>query len=283
MSTTDTLALLVSSPWLDRRGNPLSIRPLPGLRCEALRELKFSSAGLMSPAYREFLGVCSGLAGTTLGHIDFTGCWYPVEECAVFYPCLTVAVDQAGRRWITEITEQGLPGRVWCLFKDPAVAVYVSEELATFIATLRKRTCEGQLFSWLQALEVQAGAIWMHRRDFAIRPFQAAQADPQLSAWLKALPSDAYVYDLREPTAARGWPYGLAGPAARLFRYGCLPVFAVAGPYSDGSQMQIPETVRLPSVGPQVSGTMIFFAARRTRWAVSKRRTAQTGELQRCA
>jgi hypothetical protein len=70
MSTTDTLAPLVSSPWLDRHGNPLSIQPLSGLRAEVLRDLKLSFHGLMNPAYREFLSECSGLTCTALGHVD---------------------------------------------------------------------------------------------------------------------------------------------------------------------------------------------------------------------
>jgi hypothetical protein len=217
------------------------------------------------PAYREFLGACSGLAETALGHIDFTGGWYPEEECPVFKPCLTLAIDDEGRRWITEMSGNGLPGRVWCLFADPEVAVYVSDDLATFIATLRERTCEGRLFSWLQDLTAQAHAIWLHRRSLALRPYQAIEADTEIAAWLATLPADAYVYDLRSPTAARGWPYGLAGPTGRLFRCRHLPVFAVAGPSSEGARVRGPESIRLPSVGPQSPGNVIPLPARETK------------------
>lgn len=267
MSTLDTMAPFISAPWIDRDGNPLSVRALPGLRSEVLRELKFSYPGLMSPTYRDFLGACSGLAGTALGHIDFTGCWYPEEECPVFNPCLTLAIDDERRRWITEMSDDGLPGRVWCLFADPEVAVYVSDDLATFIATLRERTCQGRLFSWLQDLTAQAHAIWLHRRSLALRPYQAVEADTEIAAWLATLPADAYVYDLRSPTAARGWPYGIAGPAGRLFRYRRLPVFAVAGPSSEGSRVRDPETIRLPSVGPQSHGNVLPLPARQTKEA----------------
>lgn len=256
MSTLDTMAPFISAPWSDRDGHSLPVRALPGLRSEVLRELKFSYPGL-SLAYREFLGACSGFAGTALGHIDFTGCWYPQEACPVFNPCLTLAIDDEGRRWITEMSEDGLPGCVWCLFADPEVAVYVSDDLTTFIATLHERTCQGQLFSWLQDLTAQAHAIWKHRRSLALRPYQAVEADTEIAAWLATLPADAYVYDLRTPTAARGWPYGLAGPTGRLFRYRRLPVFAVAGPSSEGSRVRDPQTIRLPSVGPQSHGNVI--------------------------
>jgi hypothetical protein len=69
------------------------------------------------------------LAATELGSVDFTGCWFRAEPCPVFRPCLTLAVDDNGRRWIAEIGHKGLPGPIWCVFADPQVAVYVSDDL----------------------------------------------------------------------------------------------------------------------------------------------------------
>lgn len=285
MSFTDTLAPLVSLPWLDPSGQPHAVRPLPGLRSETLGELKISTISFMSTEYREFLNTCSGLAATPLGHIDFTGSWYPVEECPVFYPCLTLAVDEACRRWIAEVSEEGLPGPVWCLFKEPEVAVYVSDDLVSFIAKLRERTCTGQVFSWFQELGAQAQAIWKYRRAFALRPYQASETDSELAVWLKTLPSDAYIYDLREPKAARGWPYGFGGPAGRLFRYGRLPVFAVAGPRSDGSRSRDPATILLPRVDPQSHGAVIPFPLKRLEYARKRNRVLSASglELRSCA
>jgi len=278
------MAPFISRPWIDRQGHPLPVRALPGLRAEVLQELCFSEPRL-NPEYREFLGHCSGLAGTPLGHIDFTGCWYPEEECPVFNPSLTLAVDDESRRWIAELSEEGLPGRVWCLFTKPEVAVYVSDDLRTFISTLRERTCQGRLFSWLQDLSAQARAIWLHRRALALRPYQAVDADREIAGWLATLPADAYVYDLRSPMAARGWPYGLAGPTSRLFRCGRLPVFAVAGPYSEGSRVRNPDTLRLLGVGPRAHGNVIPLPAHRTHGAIpSLRRHRRSGREQRqCA
>jgi len=278
------MAPFISAPWIDRHGHPLPVRTLPGLRSEVLRELRFSDPGLNSE-YRAFLGTCCGLAGTALGHIDFTGCWYPEEECPVFSPCLTLAVDDEGRRWIAELSDEGLPGRVWCLFAEPEVAVYVSEDLPAFIATLRERTCQGRLFSWLQDLAAQARTIWLHRRALALRPYQAVDADQDIAAWLATLPADAYVYDLRSPMAARDWPYGLAGATGRLFRFGRLPVFAVAGPYSEGSRVRVPEVVGLPGAGERADGSVVPLPVQRNQGVVLGQRwhRGQSRELQLCA
>jgi hypothetical protein len=88
--------------------------------------------------------------------------------------------------------------------------------------------------AWLDALVAQARAVWSQRHAWAIRPHEAHRADPAIRGWLMTLPAGAYVYDLRARSAARGWPYGVAGPSSRHYRCGRLPVFAVAGSPAEG-------------------------------------------------
>jgi hypothetical protein len=183
---------------------------------------------------KELLSRSCGLGGTELGSIDFTGCWFLEEPYAVFRPALTLAIDDAERRWIAEVGNGDLPGPIWCVFPHPEVAVYVSEDLATFLATLRERTCHGDVSRWLGELTAQARAVWWQRHAWAIRPYEAHRMDPAIRGWLMTLPSGAYVYDLRAQSTVRGWPYGVAGPSGRHYRCGRLPVFAVAGSPAEG-------------------------------------------------
>jgi hypothetical protein len=243
MSTTDTMTPLVSAPWRDANDKPLPVRALPGLRPEVIQDLQCSFPGIISPALKALLESCCGLAETEIGSIDFTGCSFPEEPCGVFQPCLTLAIDDAGRRWIGEIGEKELPGPIWCVFPDPKVAVYVSDDLAAFIATLRRCTCGGQGLQWLQGLSAHAWAVWNRRHALARRPHEMHDSDEQVRGWLAGLPFDAYVYDLRAPTIARGWPYGLAGPSGRLYRCGRLPVFAVAGSPAEGWRQKFSATI----------------------------------------
>jgi hypothetical protein len=225
---------LLSTPWVDSGGKALSVRALPGLRPETIQALASTYPGIMNPAMRALLATCCGLADTELGSIDFTGCWYPEEPCTVFQPCVTLAIDDAGRRWIAEVGHRDLPGPVWCIFPEPAVAVHVSDDLPAFLATLHTHTCRGQTLTWLQELTAAAHAVWTQRRALALRPYRAYHSDEAIRSWLSSLPSDAYVYDLRRQSTVRGWPYGVAGPSARLYRCGRLPVFAVAGSPAEG-------------------------------------------------
>ena len=69
MSSPDTLMPLVSAPWLDADGHPLSVRPLPGLRSDVIQSLESSYPGILNPAMQALLSRCCGLAGTEIGSI----------------------------------------------------------------------------------------------------------------------------------------------------------------------------------------------------------------------
>jgi len=229
MSPSDVTMPLISAPWLNAEGNPLSVVPLPGLRSEVIQNLECSHPGILSRPMKNLLGSCCGLAGTELGSIDFTGCWFMEEPYPVFRPALTLAIDDAERRWIAEVGNQDLPGPIWCVLPDPEVAAYVCDDLSAFLRTLHDRTSRGEVGAWLQNLTAQARAIWSRRHALALRPYEAHRSDRTIRGWLMTLPSDAYVYDLHTQTDTRGWPYGVGGPSSRLYRCGRELVFAVAG------------------------------------------------------
>ena len=258
MSTPDTMMPLVSAPWLNANGYPLSVRALPGLRSEVIQGLECSYPGILSPTMKALLSTCCGLAGTELGCIDFTGCWFLEEPCAVFRPALTLAVDDAERRWIAEVGYQDLPGPVWCVFADPEVAVYVCDDLAAFVTTLRENTSRGEMQAWLQGLTAEARTVWSQRHALAMRPNEAYHSHRAIRGWLLGLPFDAYVYDLRAPRTVHGWPYGVAGPSGRLYRCGRLPVFAVAGLPAEGWRAPYPRPRAVPAPGMPASAELSF-------------------------
>ncbi len=272
---------LISTAWLDADGNPLAVKALPGLSSEGIQNLECAYPGILSPTMKTLLGTCCGLAGTGLGRIDFTGCCFPDEPCAVFHPALTLAVDDDGRRWIAEVGNHDLPGPVWCVLPDPEVAVYVCDDLAAFVATLHAFSSRRELHAWLEGLTVKARVVWSQRHVSAMRPHEAHRSDPAIRGWLRGLPFDARVYDVREPGPARGWPYGVAGPAARLYRCGRLPVFAVAVLPAEGWRAPYPRSRATPTPAMPARSGLSFAVEtsqsdrkRRSdprRWPVSRR------------
>jgi hypothetical protein len=258
MSLSDVTMPLISAPWLNADGNPLSVTPLPGLRSEVIQSLECSYPGILSPPMKDLLGSCCGLAGTELGSIDFTGCWFQEEPYRVFRPALTLAIDDAERRWIGEVGDKDLPGPIWCVFPKPEVAVYVSDDFAAFLEVLRERTCRGEMGTWLRHLTAQARAVWSRRHALALRPHEAHRSDRAIRGWLMTLPSDAYVYDLRTPTDARGWPYGVVGPSGRHYRCGRELVFAVAGLPAQGCLVPRPRG-RVPSLPQAAASAEVSF------------------------
>jgi hypothetical protein len=249
--STDTMVRLLSSPWVTVSGEPLSMRPLPGLSAPVVQELESAYPGFLNSEIRRMLRVSCGLTGTALGDIDFTGQWYPEEPLAVFRPCLSLAVDAVGRRWIAEAGhESRLPGPVWCVFREPPVTVYVSDDLAGFVSALRDRARRGRTLEWLRELSAEAHFIWDNGRALGIRSRNTCRWERELRGWLCGLPYGAYVYDLRTATPARGLPHGLGGATNHLYRCGRLPVFAIAAWAATDDRRQEPNATTR-SDGPQ--------------------------------
>lgn len=228
MSAADTIVPLLATPWRDAAGVRLCGTPFPGLSPEVIESLSLLYPGELNADIRKLLQRSSGLAGTALGDIDFTGIrWHPEEPLTIYRPCLTLVVDESGRRWIAEAAgKEGLPGPVWCLFPRPQVAMYVSHDLADFLCRLRDCEQSTGVRQWLRALAEAAFTVWDHRLTYAIRSRRVCAWDRAIRGWLYGLPTSALIYDLRKPEI-RGWPYGVMGERARFYRCGRSPVFAV--------------------------------------------------------
>ncbi len=229
MSIADEVVPIPSAPRTKLPQRAQCVTTVPGLRTEAIQGLEPLYPGTLTKDMRALLQRTCGLSVGEFGAIDFTGRWHPEEPLAVFRPCLTLAIDDEGRRWIAETARsEGLPGPIWCVLPDPAVAIHVSDNLEAFLRHLRDSARPRRLAHWLRGVHREARAVWAYRQMLARESYEVCSRDRGLRAWLAGLPINAHVYDLRGPSARRGWPYGLAGPQGCFYRCGRLPVFAVA-------------------------------------------------------
>jgi hypothetical protein len=229
VSTPDNMVPFPLAPGIKLTVETLPTCALPGLRDDAIQGLAASYPGALTGEMRSLLRITCGYTAGEFGTIDFTSRWHPPEPLAVFRPCLTLALDDDGRRWIAETSRHtGLPGPIWCLLSAPEVALYISDDLAGLLARLNHCSRQGGTSKWLRSLHKAAKDVWAHREILAEQSQESCRRDRELRSWLAALPFDAHVYDLRIPSGIRGWPYGFAGPDGRLYRCGRLPVFAVA-------------------------------------------------------
>jgi hypothetical protein len=228
--SANTMLPHLAHPWTQANGQVLPVQPGPSLNASAIDSIRTTFPGTLTRQHSQLLRRSCGIDGTPLGHLDFTGQWHDQETLAVFRPCLTLAVDAQGRRWIAETANtQGLPGPVWCVMQDPQVVVYMSEDLGEFLALLHRHTCAHSITGWLQAIDAAAGRVWKRRGALAFQSRQECGHDREVRAWLLQLPRDSRVYDLRSPTFGAGWPYGVAGRTGRFHRCGRELLFAVSG------------------------------------------------------
>jgi hypothetical protein len=235
MSTADNMVPFPLAPGVKLTAEALPTGALPGLRDDAIQGLAASYPGTLTSEMRSLLRITCGYTAGEFGTIDFISRWHPPEPLVVFRPCLTLALDDDGRRWVAETSRHtGLPGPVWCLLSEPEVALYISDDLAGLLA----RLSQAGTSKWLRSLHRAAREVWARRETLAEQSQESCRRDRELRSWLKALPFDAHVYDLRFASGIRGWPYGFAGPDRRLYRCGRLPVFAVAACPSDSRWVQ---------------------------------------------
>ena len=231
MSSADNVVVpITSSPSILHATLAPQLSAAAGLQAEAVQGLDAVYPGTLTQEMRALIQKTGGLSAADFGAIDFTGRWHPQEPIDVLRPSLTLAIDDEGRRWIGETSrDRGLPGPIWCVFQDPAVALYVCEDLGAFLGKLSKFAAKGgPAGQWLRRLEQRARGVWAARETLARNSYEVCSQDPALRDWLALLPVDTRIYDLRDPSTPRGWPYGLAGPDGRLYRCGLLPIFAVA-------------------------------------------------------
>ena len=229
MSTSDTMVPFRVAPVRPSPDRGFELMRGPGLSRAAVADLEYSYPGTLTDEMRSLLQTTCGFAVRELGALDLTGRWHPAEPMDIFHPCLTLAIDHAGRRWIAETYRgKGLPGPVWCIQREPAVAIHVSEDLGNFLDAIRDAKRSGGLTEWFRNMRQQAWTVWARRQSLARESYQSCRQDRGLRGWLAELPLGSYIYDLRAPSGVRGWPYGVRGPSAELHRCGRLPLFAVS-------------------------------------------------------
>jgi len=228
--STNTMLPVLAHPWINAAGETLPIKSGPGLKPSAIDSLRTTFPGTLTPEFEQLLTLGCGLDGTALQYIDFTAQWHRDEPLAVFRPCLTLAIDGGGRRWIAETANtRGLPGPVWCVMQEPEVVVYVSADLGEFLELLHRSSCASSIDGWLKAADTAAERAWKQRGALAFYSRQACGHDREVRQWLLQLPRDARVYDLRSPKFGVAWPYGAAGNTGRFHRCGRELLFAVSG------------------------------------------------------
>lgn len=227
---TDTMLPVSGSAEPTPKAQLSPIRSIPGLKPAAIEGLSSSFPGILTREFETFLSATCGLEGSALQYIDFTGQWHDEEPLAVFRPCLTLAIDEQGRRWIAETHKSaGLPGPVWCVHQTPQVAVYVAQDISAFLDVLQAHSIARMTTRWLKSLDEAADSAWKHRGALAFHARQDCAQDKQVRQWLLQLPRDARVFDLRSPRFGIAWPYGVAGAAGQFHRCGRELLFAVSG------------------------------------------------------
>jgi cell wall assembly regulator SMI1 len=179
-------------------------KQMPGKLPEEVKELLVYSFGVNLPQ----------------GEIRFRGIeGYEFPE--VVPQGIALLADEKGNFWIVDVDPgTGAWGVVFYISHDPPVALIQAPDLATFLKQLMD---PGEVGAAKLATDA-ASEIW--KRDPWLKA-PDSEKDPEILDFVKSLPPNFHIADLRSKETGSGFSWGRAGPDSEIRRNGNAFIFGV--------------------------------------------------------
>src|SRR5687767_261980 len=102
MTAVEQIKAAQSSKLVDKKGKPVSLELLPPLSPEEIHSLQRQVEQPLPEELRSVLEFCSGIHGSSLDAIDFTGAHMAFEAKEIFPNGLPIAADGFGNFWVLD-------------------------------------------------------------------------------------------------------------------------------------------------------------------------------------
>ncbi|HMG71515.1 MAG TPA: SMI1/KNR4 family protein [Gemmatimonadaceae bacterium] len=229
MTALDLLRENAGRQFRDEDGNGETFTLLPPLSADELKSLADGLPCALPVSMRELLSVTRGWTGGPLESVDLSGLngGFGMEE--IFPHALSIAHDGYGNYWVVDLLSTSTKwGPIYYACHDPPVIVYQCADLEQFIRdvlTMIEPPFKGPID---EAHEGAVDRVWKENPGIFPVSQAIASMDPELNAFGRSLPSEAFVADLRRARLGDGFSWGRFGPRTKLFRHGESSVFAYA-------------------------------------------------------
>lgn len=212
-------------------GEPVTLTLRPPLSEVELATLEATLPGPLPADVRQLLQRCSGIDGTAVEVLDFTGADNDVDTSELVPRGVPIAADGFGNFWVAEVPPDATTwGPVWYLCHDPPVLVYQSATLAGFLDALFASHRPPHTSTVDDVHERHAYTAWRDTSRVLTQAAALASEDPVQRAFAETLGADFELVDLRDATTGDGFAWGRHGPRAEVRRDARLPLFAVRRP-----------------------------------------------------
>jgi len=136
MTPIEAAKALLTASLTDEDGNSVAATALPGMTPSEIEAFAAELPGPLPDDVRELLRHARGIDGP-LDRILFTGN-QDFEMRELMPHGVPIAGDGYGNFWVLDLNEDPVFGPVYFMSHDPAVLVYQSPDLATFLSEIRE-------------------------------------------------------------------------------------------------------------------------------------------------
>jgi len=208
---------------------------LPPLTSEQINSLQQQVEQPLPEELRTLLAFCSGIGGSSLDEVDFTGASMSFEAKEIFPSGLPFAADGFGNFWVLDITPQTTKvAPVFFACHDAPVVLYQSADLASFLAEVFRMSTTPHKSLVDDVHDDRLFDVWRKNPGVIDQPTGAGSSDSTLRTFATGLPQHFQIVDLRSVSPGMGFSWGRYGPRTEVRRHGYERLFAYAKPASTG-------------------------------------------------
>jgi hypothetical protein len=215
---------------VDEDGDEVVLEFAPPLAPAELAQLEEEVGVPLPRELRTLLEHTSGIDGSALESVDFSGRTLDFGLEEVFPHGLAIAHDGFGNFWVLDLTPAG--GQVAPVFfacHDPPVVLYQSPGLGHFLHETFRMSMPPHASLVDDVHEDRLFHVW-RTNPGTLGHNEALAADDSLRAFAAGL-DDRFVFvDLRSPELGMGFSWGRFGPRTEIRRHGYERLFAYARP-----------------------------------------------------
>jgi SMI1 / KNR4 family (SUKH-1) len=210
---------------LSEDGDPRPWSPLPGLGGAGIERLGQKVRGALPRELRELLLRCSGVDGTALETLDFTGSLSFGFEAA-FPSGLPIGHDGFGNFWVLDVTSADTEvAPVFFACHDPPICLLQSSSIATFMRELVRMSAPPFTSQVDDVHEDRLFRVWRENPG-TLTVAEALAGDEVLAGFASGLEPGFIVVDLRTAPVGMGFSWGRYGPRTVVRRHGEERLFA---------------------------------------------------------
>jgi cell wall assembly regulator SMI1 len=230
LDPVDAIRRAQEANLVDEDGDAVALELQPALSENEIEALAAEVGAPLPRDLRAVLAYTSGLDGTALDAIDFTGRDVSFEDRDVFPLGFPIAADGFGNFWVLDLRpKETETAAVFFACHDPPIVLYQSADLAGFLEETFRMQLAPHESLVDDVHDDRLFSVWRTNpgeTDHAT----ALGGDDELSAFASALDDRFTFVDLRSPEIGMGFSWGRYGPRTEVRRHGFERLFAYAPP-----------------------------------------------------